>query len=104
MEDPASIGIIICDKFKLPVKPMKGITVVPISANLESTCLHVERRQHAACYECLGRGKFPVKEINDDEEAGNEQGQREDYSNLGVKEVVHPSMPFQCEDCWMYHL
>ena len=48
-------------------------------------------------------GSF-VKEINDDEEAGNEQGQREDYSNLGVKEVVHPSMPFQCEDCWMYHL
>jgi hypothetical protein len=42
-----------------------------------------------------------VKEIQDEE--GNKQGQREDYSNLGVK-GVHPFMPFQCEDCWMYHL
>jgi hypothetical protein len=75
----------------------RGYTVV-ISANLESTCLLVERRgiQHAI-YECLGIGKFPVKEIQ--EEEGNKQGQREDYPNLGGKGV----MPFQCEDCWMYH-
>ena len=45
-----------------------------------------------ACYEMLmEKGKFPVKEIQDEE--GSKQRQLEDEYSVQM-------MLFQCEDCW----
>ena len=59
---------------------------------------------HAGCYECLGKGQFPMKLHQDAE--GNpwfKQKQKEDEINQGVK-GAHTSMAFQCERCWFINL
>ncbi len=55
-------------------------------------------------YKCLGIGKFPLRTIKDEE--GNLwfwQEQREQRINQGVQ-GAHPSIPFQCEECWLFNL
>jgi hypothetical protein len=58
----------------------------------------------AGCYECLGKGKFPLRTTTDKE--GNlwfRQEQREQRINQGVR-GAHASIPFQCKDCWLLNL
>lgn len=59
---------------------------------------------HANCYECLGKGTFPMRMHQDAQ--GNpwfKQQQKEDEINQGVR-GAHASMSFQCERCWFINL
>jgi hypothetical protein len=59
---------------------------------------------HTKCYECLGKGQFPIK-IHQDV-GGNvrfKQTKWEAETNQGIK-GAHASMTFQCEWCWFLNL
>jgi hypothetical protein len=59
---------------------------------------------HARCYNCLGKGKFPLQATED--ERGNlwfKEEQQAQCINQGVK-GTHAVMLFQCKDCWMRNL
>jgi hypothetical protein len=74
-----SIGIIICDECKLRGKANGGDDIL---------CQYLQTSRAlvacSICYECLGIGKFPVKEIQVREEEAKRQLE-DDYSNLGLK-------------------
>jgi hypothetical protein len=59
---------------------------------------------HEGCYECLGKGKFPMFQVTDG--GGNNwhnQQKEEDCLNHGCT-GAHVVLPFQCESCWMINL
>ena len=92
-----------CAECCLPVKPMEGISCANF-CEPRGGWPACRRIWHARCYGCLGVGKFPLRETED--EMGNvwhKQAQRTQRINQGVR-GAHASIPFQCEDCWMLNL